>query len=158
MVDILTADSGLQAVRASIRGDGTAGVTEHCATFPKQGADGLFHIQDTDTPYICVTNTGRELVTWDGESRLSELLLTRRIVGIMHTTRPTYETDADLKDVMVAVYAATTGTAMIAALKALGVRLVRVVEGLADGLGPLPQAAFYWDIHLVVPGSGVMRG
>jgi len=158
MVEVLEADTSLRAFRASIRGNSTYGLTEHCPMVPEVDDLGRFTVQDTYTPYLCVTNVAKELVAWDGESAFSNILLVRRVLGILNTERPTYENEADLKDFAILTFAVLTGDTMQAELKALGMKADLIVAGATNGLGPIPQAAFFWDVHLMVAGSGVMRG
>lgn len=155
---ILEGDAALTSFRSGIRGDGTTGLTEHRPAAPPANEAGEFALQGTYTPYLCVTSIAGRMIDYDGRSGFSDLRIRRRILGVLDTRRVTYEADESLKDFMVLVYAAISSDASLAALSALGAKMVEIVEGVPDGLGTAPQAAFVWDLEFVVAGPGVMRG
>lgn len=151
MVSQLSSNSALDTFRKALRSDSSAGKTERKVFLPRL-ASGRFDVRDIDAPYLCVASPDGQLFGRVGDSRDSELGWSRVVLGVLGSQNPTYERDAQLKELFELTVRAVASSAMLTALQALGVRRLELSEYLLDGLSSDDQAICSFKVSMFFAG------
>ena len=145
IVDALKADAALKSYRESLRGGDGPGLTEH-TLFPPRISNDRFQIPEADTPYFCVCGRDGDLLTYEGISSTSPIDFTRTILCVYKTQRPTYEVDAQLKELFELTMRVLASAGFLTSLQALGALHFAIAEVFVDALQSDDQAFFTIDV------------
>lgn len=153
--DAIVADAALDAFRKSIRGDGSAGVTER-RVYPPAVNNDRFQVPGSDSPYICVCGIDGELLAHTGDGRRSPAGWSRRIIGVLSLQEPTYESDAQIKELFELTMRVLLGDTLSSSLQAIGMRQVLVQRTLVDGINAGDQPMFGIDFDAMFQGEAML--
>jgi len=156
LLDQFKINAVLKSFMERYRGERTSGLIEWLPSMPQE-IDGRFEINDTDVPYVRICRSGAGFITQPDPSFKADIVILRRILGVLTSYETTYEGDEDLKGFYVAVWRALYDDSMQIALQALGIKQTRVSLTDVDGLSTDPHSAFIIDVAFTVDGGRFMR-
>lgn len=156
LLDGLKANTVLRSFMEKHRGEETVGLIEWLPSMPRE-INGRFEINDMDVPYLRVCRSGAGFVSQPDPSFRADIVILRRILGVLTSYETTYEGDENLKGFYVATWRALMGNTMQESLMALGVKQTTVQVTDVDGLSTDPHSAFFIDAAFTVDGTRFMR-
>lgn len=153
IVDALEGDENLVALREQLRGGAPngPGLTER-RVFPPRTRNDRFVVPEAEAPYFCVCSREGDLLAPDGFSATSLVEYSRAILCVNRTGRPTYEADAELKELFEATIQVLAGEALLDSLQTLGATHLSIVQLFLDGLQSGDQGFFVIEIAPQFPG------
>ena len=156
LVDGFTANAVVKAFMERHRGERTSGLIEWLPSMPRE-INGRFEINDMDVPYLRVCRSGAGFISQPDPTFKSDIVILRRVLGVLTSYETTYEGDEDLKGFYVATWRALYSDTMQVALMALGVKQTKVSQTDVDGLSTDPHSAFIIDAAFTLDGRRFMR-